>query len=138
MKLLKSIDKVIGLLNNAWAKLGMAENAYRRHRESMGINMLTLATSLHGIPYTYRDMAHIYESSAEKDVRKSMDLIRKLENKLRDGAYTPVITGLEEAQNILLQAYSLPGIDERRNKIRGALEKLYRVRDYIQKYHLDE
>ncbi len=135
--LFDEINSLINRLNIVLGKLGIAGNALRRHKVSRGLDLLSLATSLHGLPVTYRDLANTYILSADRDISRVQGRIKRLINKYSGtGSYHHVAVGLNSVLRILSEALDTSDLEAKKELVSEAISTLTGLREYAGDYKL--
>ena len=135
--LFDEVNSLINRLNIVMGKLGIASNALRRHRVSRGLDMLSLATSLHGLPVTYRDLANTYILSADRDISRVRGRIKRLIDKYSGtGSYHHVAMGLNSVLRILGEALDTGDLEAKKELVSEAISVLTSLREYAGDYRL--
>ncbi|ADI31837.1 hypothetical protein [Staphylothermus hellenicus] len=138
-KIIKNIDKIIHHLRLALGKMEVARNAYKKHKQTRGLDMLTIVSALHGIPINHAILAEIYISSSNKEIDKSIKLLSKLEKNLlknNQALHARYRKDLLELMNLMQLARNTSSIEEKYEIISRTISELSEFRNALEKYNI--
>ncbi|ABN69214.1 hypothetical protein Smar_0101 [Staphylothermus marinus F1] len=138
-KIIQNIDKIIYYLRLALGKIEVARNAYEKHKQTRGLDMLTIVSALHGVPINHAILAEIYISSSNKEIEKSIKLLTKLEKNLlknHQALHVRYRRDLLEIMNLMQLARNTSSIEEKHEIILQAISELSEFRKVLEQYNI--